>query len=538
MSRLKKPYMILALILLLSTVRLFLADYLPILGDGGAHAHLVENIMKTGLLPPDSDHPALFHSYFDYPAFFHLESSIFGLFVGSAYKLLPAIVGIITIITLYLLVKELIQSEVVALFAALFAAVHPWHILFSSVFFIETTLIMFIFLTMLCHIKFVRTGRKSWLIFTGIFLGASVVTKQVGYVLPFILIIQHLVLTFPKNGAYGRQLKVSAKQIAMIALVAAFIFMPFLGHFYSKTGTILQPSNPLTNTLFFKSNVVQDSDAAEFIYDSGFFEYGHFDPTITPDSLIKFYSPRTYYAKDYSYAVDALFVVLGIAGGVYLARRKPRIFLYLLVFIAVYHGLLILLQTQKYFIHLKLIAPVFMACSILFIKDMFKWKRTPLLSVIAAVLLITCAGVLYVDGIKETKSKYYSMCWLPTDEPITNLIEAYTFIGEHSKPGDVIADPSYTEGVYYTGRESFWLSTRGGVDFYLGIYNHDEELVKKSFKKYNIRYLVIIDKLVTEGEPGTEQFIRHEDYLFLKESSLFKSVFERPGVEVYEFVGG
>ncbi len=96
MSRLKKPQTVLVLILLLSTVRVFLADYLPILGDGGAHAHLVENIMRTGLLPPDSDQPALFHSYFDYPVFFHLENSIFGFFVGSAYKLLPAIFGIIT----------------------------------------------------------------------------------------------------------------------------------------------------------------------------------------------------------------------------------------------------------------------------------------------------------------------------------------------------------------------------------------------------------------------------------------------------------
>ena len=151
------------------------------------------------------------------------------------------------------------------------------------------------------------------------------------------------------------------------------------------------------------------------------------------------------------------------------------------------------------------------------------------------VLLIMSAGILYADGIKETKSKYYSMCWLPTNEPITNLIEAYTYIKEHSNLEDVVADPSYTEGIYYAERETFWLTTRGGVDFYLGIYTHDKDLVSKSFDKYHIRYLVIIQKLVSEGEPGTEQFIRYQDYLFVKESSLFELVFEKPGVEVYEF---
>jgi 4-amino-4-deoxy-L-arabinose transferase-like glycosyltransferase len=536
-EKIKKPQIVLGVILLLGAVRLFLAYYLPILGDGGAHAHLVENIMRTGLLPPDSESPALLHSYFDYPVLFHLESSILGLFVGSAYKFLPAMAGIITIVILYLLIKELIGSEVVALFVALFAAVHPWHILFSSVFLIETTLIMFIFLTLWSHVKFVRTGKKSWLLLTGIFLGASIATKQIGYILPFILIIQHLVLRFRKNDGYSRQLKLSLKEIAIIVSISAFVFMPFLSHFYQNTGTIFQPSNPLTNWLFFKSKVVQDPQAAEFIYNSGLFKYEHFDPTITPDSIIKFYCPGTYYSKPYSYLLSVFFLISVIAGGIYLARRKPRIFLYLLVFIIGYHALLTVLQTQKYFIQLKLIAPVFMASSILFIKDMFRGKRAQFLYLLVAVLLIVSAAVLYVDGIKETKSKYYSMCWLPTNEPITNLIDAYTFIKEHSSPDDVVADPSYTEGIYYTDRETFWLTTSGGVDFYLGIYTHDKDLVSQSFNKYHIRYLVVIHKLVSEGEPDTEQFIRYEDYLFVKESSLFKLVFEKPGVEVYEFKG-
>jgi len=68
----KIEYLLLVIILILASVRLYLAYYLPILGDGAYHAYLVENIMESGKL----------HPFSLYPSFFHLEGAILGLSVG------------------------------------------------------------------------------------------------------------------------------------------------------------------------------------------------------------------------------------------------------------------------------------------------------------------------------------------------------------------------------------------------------------------------------------------------------------------------
>ena len=68
----KIEYLLLVIILILASVRLYFSNYLPILGDGAYHAYLVENIMESGKL----------HPFSLYPSFFYLEGAILGLSVG------------------------------------------------------------------------------------------------------------------------------------------------------------------------------------------------------------------------------------------------------------------------------------------------------------------------------------------------------------------------------------------------------------------------------------------------------------------------
>jgi len=193
-------------------------------------------------------------------------------------------------------------------------------------------------------------------------------------------------------------------------------------------------------------------------------------------------------------------------------------------------------KTPRHFIQLQLLILVFPCSSILLVKKLIKEKKKKIISTtLIILLLVTSAFTAYPMGINDTKSKYYSMGWLQTKYPITNLIEAYTYIREHSDPNDKVADPNYYECMYYANRTPFWLRPWEGADFYLGIYNHDEKLLKKSLLENNIKYLVIIRRFITKGDPNTVQFIRYQDYLFIKNSGLFKLVFKKPGVEVYEF---
>ena len=179
--------MLLSVIVILASVRIYLANYLPILGDGAYHAYLVESIITSGALP----------SFSNYPALFHLEGAIVGFF--TEYRLFPAITGTITIIIAYLFTKEILESEVVAILVALLTATHPFHMLFSSIFFMESVYVFLILITFYAHIKYLKSSKKSWLVMTGIFMGSAIATKQINYLLPIVILIQHFIIRYTQG---------------------------------------------------------------------------------------------------------------------------------------------------------------------------------------------------------------------------------------------------------------------------------------------------------------------------------------------------
>lgn len=505
----------------LGCVRFWLASYLPIVGDGALHAIYVEGIMESGVLP----------SFPNYPPLFHLEGGILGLFVGMDYQFLPALAGVLTVVILYLFTKELIGSEVVALLVAFFAAVYPYHMLFSSVFFMETTMVMFIFLTLYAHIKYLKTNKIQWLLLTGIFLGTSIAIKQIAYILPAIILLQHLVFKI-KFRDLMPTLRASVKPIAAIVLIAMIVCIPCLIYLYQATGTILQPTSPYLGS----TTLAVDPRAVE-IFETEF-SFAHLAP-YTGDEATRFYNPSTYFYDPYHpwnyHLPEALFIALALLGALYLAYKRPRAFLYLIIFVGLYFLFMTQLQTSKYFIHSKLIVLVFMCSAILL--PMRFLDRKKLAALLLIPLLIIPASNLYTAGIQDTESRYNSMCWIPTREPITNLIDASEWIKDHSNEDDVIACPDVYEVEYYSERKAFWLSYFEGVDFYIALTTHDSDLLASEFDRNKIRYILFINRLITTERPNTQHFTRYEDYLFIKDSPMFELVFEKPGVEVYEFQG-
>lgn len=512
----KMTWLPLIIIVILASVRIFIANYLPILGDGAYHAFLTESIMLNGELP----------SFSNYPTLFHLESAIMGFF--AEYKLFPAISGTVTIIIAYLFTKEIIESETVAMLVALLAASHPFHILFSSVFFMESVYIFFSIITMYSHIKYLKSSKMSWLVLTGIFMGSAVATKQINYLLPIVILLQHFIIRYSQNALIFN--KKNYFEFISISTISFFVATPFLYHFYLITGTILDPTNPLSNFLFFRSNIGIDPISSELIYHSGIFKYSHLISYTSLNNILYFYIPSTYYIR---YAFPTfLFLILFIMGSLHLIYEKKYICLYLLVPIVLYHYGLTMLHTQKYFIILKLIIliPVAMSCIFMKKKNLQKYSN-----IIILFFIIIPSSFMYINGVEDAKSKYYSMGWLPTEHPITNLIDAYSFIEENSNINDKIADPNYYEAMYYTKRTPIWLRPWEGGEFYLGLHTHDETLVKQTFEKNNIKYIVIILEFVSDGDLNTLQFISLEDHLFIKNSPSFELAFKKEGVEVYEY---
>lgn len=104
-----------------------------------------------------------------------LTFKIFGISIWSL-KATAAIFGILAVLGLYLLVKELFKSEIIALLASFFMAISSWHVIFSRIGF-RAIMIPF-FLTFGFYFLFKGFRKHSVLsvIISGIFIGLGFYT--------------------------------------------------------------------------------------------------------------------------------------------------------------------------------------------------------------------------------------------------------------------------------------------------------------------------------------------------------------------------
>ena len=105
--------------------------------DEVSNAYNGYSILKTGRDEFGQSFPILFRAYDGYvpPVLIYLNSiaiSLLGLNEFAA-RAPNAILGTLTVLGIYLLVKELTRLKSVALLAALFLAISPWHILYSRI---------------------------------------------------------------------------------------------------------------------------------------------------------------------------------------------------------------------------------------------------------------------------------------------------------------------------------------------------------------------------------------------------------------------
>ncbi len=124
------------------------------------------SILQTGKDEYGNFLPLTFRSLDDYkqpvyPYLTVISEYFFGI-TPFAVRLPSALLGSLTVIVLYFLVKELINSKRIALLSAFFLCILPWHIQFSRVA-IEANIGLF-FLTLGILIFLMSFKQKSWLL--------------------------------------------------------------------------------------------------------------------------------------------------------------------------------------------------------------------------------------------------------------------------------------------------------------------------------------------------------------------------------------
>ncbi len=129
-----------ALILIVSLaafLRLYKLDSIPMSlnWDEVAAGYNAYTIANWGMDEYGNKFPIVFKSFADdkHPVHIYITAALVKIFGLSDFvsRSSSAVIGILAVVAIYFLAKELLQSEIAALFSALFLAVSPYHIHFS-----------------------------------------------------------------------------------------------------------------------------------------------------------------------------------------------------------------------------------------------------------------------------------------------------------------------------------------------------------------------------------------------------------------------
>lgn len=148
--------------------------------DETAHGYNAYSILKTGRDEYGYKFPLSFRSFDDYkpPLYTYLvvpTVAVFGL-NNFAVRFPSAFLGVLAVLFTYLMVFELFKRENIALLAALFLAISPWHLQFSRVAFETNSATFWSVLGTWGYLKGMNSkGRKItlWLSLTAIAFGGN-----------------------------------------------------------------------------------------------------------------------------------------------------------------------------------------------------------------------------------------------------------------------------------------------------------------------------------------------------------------------------
>lgn len=508
-----KNLLILILISFFSFISIFLSYKLPIMWDWGLHATIVEDIISKQEIS----------NLWNYPIFFHTTNSIFWIIIwNSVYKIINTLItSFLLWLILFLFAREITKNYLLSLTFWILWLIHPYVIVFTTAFFMDPFLMLFIFLTQYVLFKYTNTLNIKYFGLLILFSWICVSIKQFWYVIPIIVSIQFFILLFKKV-----EFVYILKKILFLNLGALIISIWFLYHMFSIHWTIIDPANPLVSKWMNEIN----QNAFNYIYKTDIFQYSHLNSRTTFNDIINFYNIRDYYAKS---SLDKwIFIILILSWVIFLLKNNYRLLLALLIFILPYHLVLSQVKTEKYFLHLKVFVLILL---IFWIYAINKKIRNIFLSMLFISVFIALSLIEGQKWIKHVVSREYNFCWLWSKYRYTDIIRVFDYINNNSKKEEIVLSPCAYEWEYYSKRKFLWLSPYENSDFFIELNKVnssetvDNNILHDFLRNENIKYIVIYDNIVGKEKNTTQNLTLNElEYLkrldFLKEIDWFNWV--------------
>ncbi len=173
----KKLLLILIIVLAIITRFWRLGDYPALNADEAAIGYNAYSLIQTGKDEHGNAWPIHFQSFNDYkPGLYFYMVLPFVKTLGLnewAVRIPGAFLGVLTVLTIYLLTKELLKNERLSLIASAMLAISPWHIHFSRGGWEVNTATFFITLGIWLFLRFVNSTKSKYLCFSVLAFTAS-----------------------------------------------------------------------------------------------------------------------------------------------------------------------------------------------------------------------------------------------------------------------------------------------------------------------------------------------------------------------------
>jgi 4-amino-4-deoxy-L-arabinose transferase-like glycosyltransferase len=239
-------FLLFSILILAACIRLVHLGTLPngLQQDETSLGYNAYSILKTGRDEYGKIYPLSFKAFGEYklPGYIYLSTvpiSILGT-TATAVRLPAALLGILTVLLVYLLVNELTdgKKQSLALLSALFVALNPWHIHFSRGAFEVTPALFFLTLGVWSFLKATRT-HTVWLYVLSLTAAiASMYTYNIARVVTPLL-MAYVVWHQRKHIQLNRSSRIGLTLITVILLIPFFLTALSVGGFSSTTGTLL-----------------------------------------------------------------------------------------------------------------------------------------------------------------------------------------------------------------------------------------------------------------------------------------------------------
>jgi len=314
---------------------------------------------------------AFYPPLFDVATFFSFK--IFGVSLFAA-RLVPVVFSLLSLWAVFELTHSMYDGKV-ALLSVAFLAIMPAYFWLSQMAMLETMLLFFVMLSLLCFYKWLITKKDKMLVFSGLAIGLGLLTKYQMIATAIVLLLSILFLA-------RKQLKLALKKFSLTIASAVLVVTPWIVIAYE-----VYAQQILSQWLY----ALQVGNPERSIYSDRF-----------PAPI--FYLIEMVWPYDTFHPISLFIYIAGFAGLIFLAIRHKTPDKYVLIWFVVIYVFFTLIGNKEWRYVLPLFPALAIAASVgafaLYDKIGDVWKkqsgasRKRLYKAAAGLLIVSVAGAM------------------------------------------------------------------------------------------------------------------------------------------------